>query len=111
MTKTQHLDPSTEPGSPKKSDIRLYLAKKIGKTEAVAAALPPTTQLDLTPTTPPPTTRDPTTPQLSASPSKYGDSARCMTITQMGKLKPERKPNQMTLPGEIQGVENQRQLI
>ena len=106
-TKTLQLDPSTEPGSPKKNDIRLYLAKKLEKTEAVAAALPPTNSLVLSPSTPPPTTQDPTAPQLSANPSIIGDSARCMMDNQRGTCKTEREPNQMTtLPGAIQGEKN-----
>ena len=92
VTKTQQVDPNTESGSLKKNDIRLYLAKNLGKTEA--AALPLTIQL-VFPPSPPPTTREPTTPQLTANPSKDGDSASCVNTTQRGILKSERqtKPN------------------
>ena len=85
------MDPSTEAGSLKnKTDIRLYLSKNLGKSEAGAAALPPTTNLVSQPS-PPPTTREPTTPQLTTNPSINGDSARCVKNTQREIMKSERQ--------------------
>ena len=84
-TKSQIVNQNTETGS-LKNDIRLYLAKNIGKPEAEAAAFPPTTQLGCPP---PPTQIPPTVPQLSFHPSRDGASASCKNISTWGTLETE----------------------